>query len=102
MGRSSGALSSEARMRRTCLLAAVTICWIFSPIAEQVDFEIGVLGAVLDLQRLREISTVLIRHGLGDLVRRTGLATMLERAGQILLWAEGGKTAETRTYVVLL
>ena len=34
---------------------------------------------------------VLIRHGLGDLVRRTGLATALERAGQILHWSEAGK-----------
>ena len=44
--------------------------------------------AVRDLPRLREISSVLIRHGLGDLVRRTGTATLLERAGQILQWRE--------------
>ena len=30
--------------------------------------------AFRDLPRLREISSVLIRHGLGDLVRRTGMA----------------------------
>ena len=54
----------------------------------------GVLGAARDLPRLREISSVLIRHGLGDLVRRTGIATVLERAGQILHWGEADKTAE--------
>jgi ubiquinone biosynthesis protein len=54
----------------------------------------GALGAARDLPRLREISSVLIRHGLGDLVRRTGLATALERAGQILHWGEVGKAAE--------
>jgi ubiquinone biosynthesis protein len=54
----------------------------------------GTLGAARDLSRLREISSVLIRHGLGDLVRRTGLASALERAGQILHWGEPGKSAE--------
>ena len=54
----------------------------------------GTLGAARDLSRLREISSVLIRHGLGDLVRRTGLASALERAGQILHWGEAGKSAE--------
>ena len=47
-------------------------------------------NAVRDLPRLREISSVLIRHGLGDLVRSTGTATLLERAGQILQWGESG------------
>src|SRR5262245_29131245 len=54
----------------------------------------GTLSAARDLSRLREISSVLIRHGLGDLVRRTGLASALERAGQILHWSEAGKSAE--------
>ena len=45
-------------------------------------------GAVRDLPRLREISSVLIRHGLGDIVRRAGVAPLLERAGQILHWGE--------------
>jgi len=54
----------------------------------------GTHGAARDLSRLREISSVLIRHGLGDLVRRTGLASALERAGQILHWGEAGKSAE--------
>jgi ubiquinone biosynthesis protein len=54
----------------------------------------GTHSAARDLSRLREISSVLIRHGLGDLVRRTGLATAPERAGQILHWGEAGKSAE--------
>src|SRR5215204_920400 len=45
-------------------------------------------GAVRDLPRLREISSVLIRHGLGDIMRRAGVAPLLERAGQILQWGE--------------
>ena len=39
-----------------------------------------------DLPRLHEITSVLIRHGLGDVVRRIGIASVLERAGQILNW----------------
>ena len=44
---------------------------------------VGVLG---DLPRLHEITSVFIRHGLGDVVRRIGIANLLERAGQILSW----------------
>jgi ubiquinone biosynthesis protein len=47
------------------------------------------LGAMRDLPRLQEITTVFIRHGLGDIVRRLGIANILERAGQILHWTEG-------------
>ena len=42
------------------------------------------LSAMRDLPRLHEISSVLIRHGLGDTVRRLGIAGLLERAGQVL------------------
>ena len=35
---------------------------------------------------LREISTVLIRYGFGDIVRGAGVSTLLERAGQVLQW----------------
>ena len=42
------------------------------------------LSAMRDLPRLREVSTILIRYGMGDLVRRLGIANLLERAGQIL------------------
>lgn len=47
------------------------------------------LGAMRDLPRLQEITTCFIRHGLGDVVRRIGVATVLERAGQIMHWSEG-------------
>ena len=50
------------------------------------------LSAMRDLPRLHEITSVLIRHGLGDVVRRLGVAGVLERAGQILHW---GTAAET-------
>jgi ubiquinone biosynthesis protein len=52
-----------------------------------------VFSAVRDLSRLREISSVLIRHGLGDVVRRAGVAPLLERAGQILHWGESADVA---------
>jgi ubiquinone biosynthesis protein len=44
------------------------------------------VGVMRDLPRLHEISSVFIRHGLGDLVRRIGIANVLERAGQMLSW----------------
>jgi ubiquinone biosynthesis protein len=47
-----------------------------------------------DLPRLHEITSVFIRHGLGDLVRRIGIANVLERAGQILHW--GAKVETVR------
>lgn len=37
-----------------------------------------------DLGRLKEIVGVLVRHGLGDMVRRAGLADALARAGHVL------------------
>jgi ubiquinone biosynthesis protein len=42
------------------------------------------IGVMRDLPRLHEISSVLIRHGLGDLVRRIGIVPALEQAGQML------------------
>ena len=44
------------------------------------------LGTVRDLGRLQEIAGVLIRYGFGDVVRRTGLASVLERAGRLVRW----------------
>ena len=44
------------------------------------------LNAVRDLPRLHEITSVLIRHGLGDVVRRSGVSGVLESAGQVLSW----------------
>ena len=48
----------------------------------------GVFGVARELPRLREISSVLIRHGLGDVVRGAGVSTVLERAGQVLQWGQ--------------
>ena len=42
------------------------------------------LGTVRDLGRLQEIAAVLVKYGFGDLVRRIGLADVLERAGRLL------------------
>lgn len=42
------------------------------------------LSAMRDLPRLREVSSVLIRYGMGDFLRRLGITGLLERAGQIL------------------
>jgi len=45
---------------------------------------IETLGTARDLARLQEIASVLVRHGLGDVVRRLGLADTLARAGHVL------------------
>ncbi len=50
------------------------------------------LGIMRDLPRLRELTSVFIRHGLGDVVRRIGIAAAFERAGEIL---HLGASAET-------
>lgn len=44
------------------------------------------ISAVRDLGRLHDIAAVLIRYGFGDMVRRIGMAGVLERAGQALHW----------------
>jgi ubiquinone biosynthesis protein len=48
----------------------------------------GLFSTARELPRLREISMVFVRHGLGDLVRRAGIATLLEHAGHVLHWGE--------------
>ncbi|MET0217487.1 MAG: AarF/UbiB family protein [Burkholderiales bacterium] len=50
------------------------------------------IGVMRDLPRLHEITSVLIRHGLGDVVRRIGIAGVLERAGQIMHWGIVGES----------
>jgi ubiquinone biosynthesis protein len=51
-------------------------------------------GAVRHLPRLHEISLVFIRHGLGDLVRRLGIISLLERAGEMLHRGEVNRSAQ--------
>jgi len=47
------------------------------------------IAGVRDLGRLQEIASVFVRHGFGDLVRRSGMAGVLERAGRLLHWESG-------------
>jgi ubiquinone biosynthesis protein len=54
---------------------------------------LGLFSTARELPRLREISSVFVRHGLGDLVRRAGIGTLLERAGQVLQWGEASEIA---------
>jgi ubiquinone biosynthesis protein len=54
----------------------------------------GLFSTARELPRLREISSVLVRHGLGDLVRRAGIATLLEQAGQVLQRGEASEIAQ--------
>src|SRR3989338_679914 len=51
------------------------------------------LIAARDLGRLHEIALVLIRYGFGDIVRRMGMANVLERAGRVLLWKHADELA---------
>jgi len=53
----------------------------------------GLFSTTRELPRLREISSVFVRHGLGDLVRRAGIATLLEHAGHVLQWGEASEIA---------
>src|SRR6516162_5037175 len=53
----------------------------------------GVFSVARELPRLREISSVLIRYGLGDIVRRAGVSTLLERTGQVLQWGQASEVA---------
>ena len=53
----------------------------------------GLFSTTRELPRLREISSVFVRHGLGELVRRAGIATLLERAGHVLQWGEASEIA---------
>lgn len=49
------------------------------------------LATVRDLGRLQEIASVLIRYGFGDVVRRMGMAEVLERAGRLLHWHDAAQ-----------
>lgn len=50
-------------------------------------------GTMRDLPRLHEITSVLIRHGLGDIVQRIGVSGILERAGQMLQWGASSESS---------
>jgi ubiquinone biosynthesis protein len=53
----------------------------------------GLFSTGRELRRLREISSVFARHGLGDLMRRAGIATLIEQAGLVLQWGEASEIA---------
>lgn len=55
------------------------------------------ISAMRDLGRLHDIASVLIRYGFGDVVRRIGLAGVLEKAGKILHWREPAELAHLET-----
>jgi ubiquinone biosynthesis protein len=57
----------------------------------------GLFSTARELPRLREISMVFVRHGLGDLVRRAGIATLLEHAGYVLHWGKSPKSRILKT-----
>jgi ubiquinone biosynthesis protein len=54
-------------------------------------------SVVRDLPRLHEITMVFMRHGLGDLVRRIGVVSFLERAGAMMHWGEVSRSTRLET-----
>lgn len=46
------------------------------------------LSVARDFGRIHEISSILIRYGFGDMVRRLGVASIIESAGHVLKWRE--------------
>jgi len=57
------------------------------------------LSAARDIGRLHEIASVLIRYGFADLVRRMGMANVLERAGRVLMWKHAKEYAHMEPQV---
>jgi len=49
---------------------------------------LGTLNAAKDLGRIHELALILIRYGFGDMVRRLGLANIIDRAGKVLHWSQ--------------
>ncbi len=49
--------------------------------------------ATRDLGRVHEIALILIRYGFGDMVRRLGVANIIDRAGKVLHWSEAEELA---------
>ncbi len=54
---------------------------------------IGVVSAIRDLGRLREISTVLVRHGFGEIVTRAGFGGKRRVAREEVLATVDGTAA---------
>jgi ubiquinone biosynthesis protein len=62
---------------------------------------IETLGAARDLGRLNEIAGVFIRHGLGDVLHRLGLADTMAKAGHVLHREHAGELARLEAPVQL-
>lgn len=60
---------------------------------------INTVFAARDLAWLKEIASVLVRHGFGELVRRLGLADRIDRAGHALRWDHAADLARLRAPV---
>ena len=54
---------------------------------------IETLVASRDVGRLNTIVGVLVRHGLGDVVHRLGLADQLQKAGEAVMWKHAADLA---------
>lgn len=54
---------------------------------------IETLQATKDIGRVHEIALILIRYGFGGMVRRLGLAGVIDRAGKVLHWTEADELA---------
>lgn len=54
---------------------------------------LGTLNAAKDLGRVHDIAIILIRYGFGDVVRRLGMANIIDRAGKVLHWTEAEELA---------
>ena len=102
MGAAPGLATVRGASVRMTLLASGVLAGVADALRDQPEAKKGELGhtmvsgvfsAARELPRLREISSVLIRHGLGDVVRRAGVVPLLERAGQVLHWGEAGEVA---------
>lgn len=58
---------------------------------------IEALARARDIGRLQEIASILIRHGLGDVVQRSGLGNALQKAGKALHWDAPQRIAQRTT-----
>ena len=102
MGATPGLATMRGASVRMALLASGVLAGVADALSDQAEAKktnrsppmvSGLLNTARGLPRLREISLVFVRHGLGDLVRRAGIATLLERAGQVLHWGEASEVA---------
>ncbi|MFV2056071.1 MAG: ABC1 kinase family protein [Thiohalomonadales bacterium] len=56
------------------------------------------LKAARDLGRLHEITSILLRYGFSDVVKRLGMSHVLEQAGKVLKWKGAERMARMETH----